>query len=128
MTMATMSTPDGMRGENLEQVKNRFALWRAGRKRGEHITNSLWVAAAGLVEQIGLQQTAQELRLDYEGLKKRSTRHSAAATSKAPAQFVATPTPTCIVEMENTKGCKMRVELASVDDLAGLASAFWSAR
>ena len=137
MTMATMSTQNGMQGDSLEQVKQRFALWRAGRHRGEHISSALWVAAVGLVEQYGLQRTAQELRVDCEGLKKRSTRHAAVATSKAAAQFVelfaqptmsAASTVACIVEMENAKGCKMRVELASVDSLAGLASAFWSVR
>ena len=138
MKMATKSAQAGEHGESLEQVKRRFALWRESRKRGEHISNALWVAAVALVERHGLQRTAQELRIDYGGLKKRLERGAdPERTGKVGTQFVemfappafsAAPMTECIVEMENARGGKMRVELRSLDGLAGLASAFWNAR
>ena len=138
MKMATKSVQAGEHVEGLEQVKQRFALWRESRKRGEHISNALWVAAVALVERHGLQRTAKELRIDYGGLQKRLERGAdPARLGKLETQFVemftppafsAAPMSECIVEMENARGGKMRVELRNLDGLAGLASAFWSGR
>ena len=61
MKMATKSEQTGEHGENLEQVKRRFPLWRESRKRSEHISNTLWVAAESLVERHALQRTAHRL-------------------------------------------------------------------
>ena len=138
MKVATKSAQAGEDGESLEQVKQRFALWRLGRKRGEHISGALWDAAVRLVGQHGLQRTAQELRVDCDRLKRRLEGEAIPAlVSKAEHQFVemfappalsATQTCACIVEMENARGGKMRVELKGLDGLAGLFNAFWSAR
>jgi hypothetical protein len=138
MKVATKSEQTGEHGESLEQVKQRFVLWREGRKRGERISNALWAAAVGLVERHGLLRTAQELRIDCDGLKNRIGRDAGSERiRKAQPQFVelfappalnTAPTAECIVEMENARGGKMRVELKSLDGLAGLASAFWGAR
>ena len=136
--VATKSGQTEGHGESLEQVKQRFALWRESRKRGEHISGALWAAAVAMVERHGLQRTAQELRIDYGRLKKR-LEHGAGTecTGKpetgfmellVPPAFGAAPMAACIVEMENARGAKMRVELKGIDGLAGLASAFWSAR
>lgn len=138
MKARTKSAEDVGHGESLEQVKDRFALWRKSRKRGERISNALWAAAVGLVEQHGLQRTAQELRVDCDLLKKHLARRAGPTrTAKAVPQFVelfappllsTAPMTACIVVMENARGGKMRVELGNIDGLAGLASAFWSAR
>ena len=138
MKARTQSAEDVGHGESLEQVKQRFVLWRAGRKRGEHISNALWEAAVGLVARHGLVRTARELRIDCDGLKKRCARGAGSEdTGKTQPQFVelfAPPalntasTGDCIVEMENARGCKMRIELQNIDGLASLVSAFWSAR
>ena len=138
MKAMTKSVEDGGHGESLEQVKERFALWRKSRRRGERISSALWAAATSLVEQHGLHGTAKALRVDGGRLKKRLT-GSAGPTraARAAPQFVelfaqpasnAAPGSHCIVEMQNVRGCKMRVELRNIDGLAGLASAFWSAR
>ena len=88
---------------NLEQINARFAQWRLGRKRGERVARSA----------------------------------DSAHTAKAPHQFVelftqpapsAAPASPCIVEMQNVRGAKMRVELGSIAGLDGLVSAFWGAR
>ena len=136
MKIATQSTPTG---ESLEQVKQRFALWRAGRQRGTHISDAFWTAAVGLVAQHGYGASPRNW-VDYGRLKKRFERDvtlepTMSGTGKvefvemfaAPATSVAGSTE-CIIEMENVRGAKMRIELKNLDALAGLTSAFWSAR
>ena len=127
------------RGEKLEQIERRFRRWREGRKRGERIPVALWSAAVGLAQEHGLHRIALELRVDYDGLKKRLERAGGAARGgqvdtrfveliAAPAAIAAGRCE-CAVELENARGAKMRVELNG-DGLAGLAgvcNAFWSA-
>jgi hypothetical protein len=127
------------RGESLEQIERRFRRWRESRKRGEHIPVALWAAAVGLTKEHGLHRIAQELRVDYDGLKKRLEHAGGAARAgEVDTRFVelfAAPASTaagvceCAVELENTRGAKMRVELNGngLGGLAGLCSAFWSA-
>ena len=138
MKVATRSAQAGEHGKSLERLKQRFALWRKSRMRGEHIPGPLWAAAVHLVERHGLQRTAQELGVDCDRLKKRlGGIVSPARTRKAEPQFVEMFVPpeigtqetcACIVEMENAQGGKMRVELKNLEGLSGLASAFWSVR
>ena len=127
------------RGESLEQVAERFKRWRGTRVRGEHIPPDLWAAAVGMAREHGLHRIAHELRVDHDGLKRRLERASSAARDgKLDTQFVelfAVPVATstgmreCVVELENARGAKMRVELGGkgLAGLAGLCSAFWSA-
>lgn len=139
MTMATMATQAEQSDESLEQVKQRFALWRAGRKHGAHFTDTLWVAAVGLVARHGLMCVARELGVDSSRLKKRLDRGAvvpAGGGGKRDIQFAELFAPlatapagaACVVDMRNGRGGTMRVELANGDALAVLAGAFWSAR
>ena len=85
---ANVEQTDG-HGESLEQVQQRFRRWRESRKQGQRIPAVLWAAAAGMSRQHGVHRVARELRLDYNGLKKRvgavgHTRRPA----KIDAQFV----------------------------------------
>lgn len=141
MTMTTKAAQAEQSNESLEQVKQRFALWRAGRKPGAHVTDALWVAAVGLVPRHGLTRVARELDVDSDRLKKRFERSAVAAPvgrgGKRDVQFVelfpplsaATPAgAACVVDMRNGRGGTMRVELANGDALAVLVGAFWSAR
>jgi hypothetical protein len=77
MKVTTKSAQDAEHGESLEQVKQRFALWREQRKRGEHVTGALWDAAVRMAERHGLLRTAQELRVDSGRLTKRLERGAA---------------------------------------------------
>ncbi len=134
------SAEDAGRGArlDLQQVKDRFAQWRQGRKPGERISNALWVAAVAQVERHGVERIAQTLRLDSEQLKKRVARSvGSTRQTRAAPQFVelfaqpavnAEPGFQCIVEMQNARGGKMRVELGNTAGLDALVSAFWSAR
>ena len=128
-----------VRGESLDQVGERFKRWRETRLRGEHIPSDLWVAAVGMAKEHGLDRIAHELRVDHDGLKRRMERARVVARGrKLDTQFVelfAAPTATaagmreCVVELENARGAKMRVELngKGLAGLAGLCGAFWSA-
>ena len=138
MKATTKSAQRGQPRESLQQVKQRFALWRESRTRGQHISSTLWAAAVRMVEQHGLQRTAKELRVDYDRLKRRvECGGSPTQTGETEPQFVemfappafnAKETCGCVVDMENARGGKMRIELKSLDGLAELSSAFWSAR
>lgn len=127
-------------GEGLLLLKRQFDQWRAGRRAGERIPSELWAGAVTAAGECGTYRVAAELRLDYAVLKRRA----ALAGSKAPAmalttaapQFVelfasaARAAPACVIEMDNARGAKMRVELDDNGLAAGLSvlcGAFWSA-
>lgn len=128
----------GEHEESIEQVKERFALWRATRKNGAHLSPALWTAAVGLAQRQGLEWTARELHVDYARLKKRLEHHAGpACAGKRDIDFVEILSPPivstassvdCIVLMENARGGKMRVELKNLDGLAALSCAFWNAQ
>ncbi len=127
-------------GDSLEEIKRRLQHWRGGRKLGEHIPPALWAAAVSVAKEHGVHRVAVELRVDYAGLKRRVERAGDAAprAGKVDTQFVELYAPAapaaaglreCVVELENARGAKMRVELNG-NGLAGLAhlcSAFWGA-
>jgi hypothetical protein len=137
MKLAGKAAQAGEQHESLEQVKQRFAQWREGRKHGEHISNALWAAAVCMVEEYGLQRIAQELRLNHKRLKQRVDCVVAAGqTIKPETQFVemfvpsglsAASTCECMVEMENGRGGKMRITLRGFDALVNVTSAFLNA-
>ena len=140
---ATMKPPP-VHAEDLDAVKQQFALWRAQRKRGAHITGALWAAAVRVAEHHSVEQTARELRINPIRLAKCLQRERSVGLTQADtpagsptvprfvelfaqAPYAAAQMHGCTVEMENARGGKMRVELPSLDGLAGLASAFWGA-
>ena len=133
-------------GDDLEGIKRRLQGWRAQRKPGEHIPAPLWAAAVEAAKVHGVYRVAIDLRLDFAGLQRRIEGTGATAprgpvapkfvelltsTAAAPAP-AATSVATsgrheCVVEMENARGAKMRVQLdgPGMVALAGLCSAFW---
>ena len=123
--------------ENLEQVDQRFKRWRSTRTRGTPIPEALWASAVGLARAQGLNRTARALRLDYYDLKKRlQSGEGPACARHARSTFVEWLTPRaggsceCLVELENARGAKMRIELKGGDmagSLASVSSAFWGA-
>jgi len=126
-------------GESLEQVEQRFARWRESRTSGQRIPPDLWAAAAGMAKAYGVHRTSRELRLDYNGLKKRmGPVGPATQRARIDTEFVewlgATASGVsvgeCRVEMENARGAKMRVELkeGGLAALPGLCRAFWGTR
>ncbi len=97
------------------------------------------MAAAG---QHGAYGVAIELHLDYTGLKRRVSLagSKAASTELVAPRFVelfapsaaagqARPYSQCVVELDNARGAKMRVELSGspVEALTVLCASFWGA-
>ena len=129
-------------GDGLWQLKRRFDQWRAGRRVGARIPLDLWAGAVAAAVEHGAYRVAAELHRDYAALKRRAALAGGktAATELTP-RFVelfapagrATPAgtarPACVVEMDNARGAKMRVELdgQALAGLSVLCSAFWAA-
>jgi hypothetical protein len=131
---------DGAGG--LAALKQRLDAWRAGRKAGARIPAGLWADAVGAIGRYGVNRVAIELRLDHSRLKRRAglaiaPRPSAPA---AAARFVemfapaaaASPQmsrPDCVVELANSRGASMRLELNgnALSGLPALCAAFWTA-
>ena len=120
----------------LSDVQNQFERWRRSRPRGTRIPTALWRAAAEAAREEGVSKTAQALRLDYYGLKKR-VKQKGAFSRRLPEDgsvptFVelALPAETgsgqCLLELEDAAGSKMRVELKGFEapDLAALTRSF----
>jgi hypothetical protein len=125
----------------LSQLKRQFDQWRAGRKVGARIPSDLWAGAVAAALEHGAYQVSAQLHLDYVVLKRRAALAGgkAAATELAP-QFVelfaaaapaapASSRPECVVELDNARGAKMRVQLSGsgLAGLSALCSAFWAA-
>jgi hypothetical protein len=129
-------------GDGLSQLKRQFDRWRAGRKVGERIPLGLWAGAVAAAVEHGAYRVAAELHLDYAVLKRRAALAGgkALATELTP-RFVelfapaggTTPAgalrPECVVELDNARGAKMRVELSGngLCGLSALCNAFWAA-
>jgi hypothetical protein len=121
-------------GSQLRRVQRHFELWRKTRKRCSPIPETLWVSAVELARKYGVHQTARALRLNYYSLKKRfPSIDGTKRGSQKKATFVellpsgATGLSVCTIEMENTQGEKMKIQLQSLDTtgLSVLANGFW---
>jgi hypothetical protein len=66
-------------GESLEQVEERFRLWREGRGCGDRIPQALWSAAIGLAGKHGVYRVSRALHLDYKNLKRRQQEQAGGA-------------------------------------------------
>lgn len=121
----------------MEAVQRRFEHWRRTHKARSRIPDSLWAAAVRLVGGCGLNRTARALRLDYYTLKERVEKDSVTVAKHVkdfamPAFMELSPGPTigpceCTLELEDTAGAKMRVQLKGtrMPDLAALSRSFW---
>jgi len=121
----------------LESTRRRFERWRRTRKVGSRIPESLWAAAVKLADACGVHPTAKTLGLDYYALKKRlreasASRPAMTASANAPT-FVELASPAqmgmaeCILELEDARGAKMRIQIKGVEapDLAALSRSLW---
>jgi hypothetical protein len=128
--------------EGLLRLKRQFDQWRTERRVGERIPSDLWAGAVAAAGEHGAYRVAAELHLDYAVLTRRAAlaggNTSAAELAPRFVELFAPATrgtpagaapPACVIEMDNARGAKMRVELNG-DALAGLpamCSAFWAA-
>jgi hypothetical protein len=119
------------------RAAERFAEWRQTRELGTRIPDSLWKLAVKFARTHGVCRTASMLRLDYYSLKRRLESQGSPSTlsrcSDEPQGFVELPASTLatssefVMELESTRGAKMRVHLkgVGVPDLAALSRGFW---
>jgi len=124
------------RGElpkDLAQGRSQFQTWRASRKRGHRIPQTLWTLAIRLVKTHGVSRTASALGLDYYRLKKQAEKTAVQPQSSSPA-FVELPSPIIggkqgVFDLENGVGGRMRVQLMGYDaaDVVALLRNFWNA-
>jgi hypothetical protein len=124
------------RGElpkDLAQGRSQFQAWRASRKRGRRIPQTLWTLAVRLVKTHGVSRTATALGLDYYRLKKQAEKTGDQPQSSGPA-FVELPSQVVVgkqgvFELDNGAGARMRVQLLGYDvaDVSALMRSFWSA-
>lgn len=117
----------------LEAGHQRFERWRRHRTARSRIPESLWHSAVKLAEEFGVHRTAKALRLNDERLKARvGSARPEPMSAEAPAKFVelfpatVPMARTCVVELENGHGGRMRMHFEAVDAklLTALASAF----
>jgi hypothetical protein len=106
-----------------EELSLRLAEWRKTRRGRGRIPESLWAKAAELALEHGVYKTAKALGLDYPSLKKR-VKPPATTTAATFVELISPLSGTiaeCTVEVESTRGAKMRVEMRNVAPL-GLAA------
>lgn len=126
---------DAVTPDDLEQLRRRFEEFRATQPKRSRFPEGLWAAAAELAKRYGVNRTAQVLRLEYGGLRKRvenQARAKAKNKKKEPASFLefiapgAKPVSNCMVEVESAHGGKLRLELKAVAtrELVDLIRAF----
>jgi hypothetical protein len=79
-----------------------------------------------------VSRTSDALGVDYYSLKKRSAAIAPEAPSTGPA-FIELPAPTavgkhCLIELDNSAGARMRVQLAGYDaeEIKTLARTLWT--
>jgi len=122
-------TPDRIPAE-IEATRTRFETWRQNRTGQERIPESLWSEAVEVARRCGTWPTAKALRLDYNKLKQGAGSKGRHAANSTPA-FVEVITPEVgvssgIVEMENGRGARMRIEWkGAAADLVALSRTFW---
>lgn len=125
----------------LQTLQRRFEQWRGAKTGWARIPPELWSAAVDSGSRYGVYRTARSLGLDYSQLQrsvgsKPQTVKAAAKTTMAvkSARFVELQAPPtvlgvgeCVVEMENARGGKLRVQIRGGDltGLAALTSGFW---
>jgi len=115
----------------IEEAQLQFEAWRRQRKRGQRIPENLWATAVELAKQCGVWPAARALHLDHNRLKRRVGNDEDDEKSGAFVEVISQGAMlcACIVEMEDGRGCRMRIELkGAATDLTALSRTFWSER
>jgi hypothetical protein len=115
----------------IQEAQLQFENWRRERKGAERIPENLWAVAVELAKQHGVWSTARALHLDHGRLKRRVGKGEGPENSGAFVELISPGAMrcTCIVEMEDGRGARMRVELqGGATDVTALSRTFWSER
>jgi hypothetical protein len=120
--------------EDVEQLRRRFEEFGSTPAVRSRLPEERWAAAAKLARRDGMEATAQALDVDRPSLRKWTNRFEARAETKtrkprrqrqprrepAAAAFVelragnSGATASCLVEVESTRGAKLRLELKAM--------------
>ena len=120
----------------LDQVREELAAWRANPGKGKAIPDSVWLKAASVAKQHGVNPVSKALGLDYTYLKKRVTGDGSKRRSSGlvPAFVEVKPETSsaelaCVIELEKGSGTRMRicVKSASSVDWGRIKEAFLGA-
>ena len=118
----------------VERVRKKFGAWRRSRKAPSRIPDNLWKLAVVAAREVGVNQAARALGLEYYALKKRLVASTDRPASEPIGNFVEFDSSAAppfftewAVEMENGSGARMRVAArsASGPDVVGLCRVFW---
>ena len=128
----------------IEEIQKQFIAWRNNRRCREPVPEALWEAAVSLAEDYSVGQISKILRLNHRELKRRVQAHSGngnqeegischfveLAVSRAKSDAVSKPEPDTeyIMEMEDQKGGKLKVQLkggGASGHFLEMAKAFW---
>jgi len=117
------------------EIRKQLETWRSADNKGKAIPKQIWGSAVKLAQKYNVSSVAKELRLSYSNLKRRTYPEQIQKRNKkiANAPFIeldlkgATSPQECILEMEDSRGAKMKIHLKGQHelDLAGLGRAFW---
>jgi len=120
----------------LERLRRRFDRWRQTRDGCSRIPEALWASAVKAAGWHGLNPTARALRLDYYSLKKHVEAAASCGGPDRPEEgrfievtpVVSAGVPECSVELEHSRGAKMRIQMKGMPapDLVALSRSFWS--
>lgn len=118
----------------LEEVQNRFRIWRKTRKKRTTIPGDLWQAAIKLTQSYSINTVSKALGLSNTDLKRRveASRTDVCSSPSEVTTFVEldlkeTMPGRCVIEMDTPRGARMKMDfMGTVSiDLLKLAKAFW---
>ena len=121
-------------GHGFDDLHQRFAAWRQRRSRGTRIPELLWRAAVKAARAHGVSPTSRHLGVDYYALARRLTGKSRAAAGPGVMKFVEVPGPVLptgpagVVELQDDKGRRLRVEVRDAGGVEPLARSLWKRR
>lgn len=120
----------------LARGRERFEKWRNKQKTRTRLPEPLWSAAVKLAHEYGINRTARALRLDYNGLKKRTESSVSGDTSPVSVgqQFLQllgselTAVAECAIECQGARGTKIHIHLkgSQLPDLTALIDSLWN--
>jgi hypothetical protein len=116
----------------LEEIQEKFAIWRSKRVRRGPVPEKLWEAAVGLAKDHPPGRIARILSLNYGALKRRIQAQERGGCAMEQAHHfvelsLERPEAECVMEMEDQKGGRLKVHMrgGSCFELLKLAEAFW---
>jgi hypothetical protein len=115
---------------SLASVRRDLDDWRQEPGRTRRIPEPLWAAAVAVARDHGVAAASRALGLDYYALKKRVESSGLPGSGFVEVAWPATsPAPEGVLELEDGRGGRLRVELrgAAVAEVAAVACALWRA-